>query len=165
MLEDEFEESSDAMDEEIEDGIAENAGQDGDSQQALEEEDAGANQASPGSHGASKVEGNWARTVDAADASDAESGSDEASSDGGSDAEAVGAVKIRPADASSESDVKARQSAQRTKTKVEKRAAEVKQELWPQRKSFLRQEMNLTVLKRLRSFARRAAAKKKTKPR
>ena len=46
MLEDEFEESSDAMDEEIEDGIAENAGQDGDSQQALEEEDAGADQAS-----------------------------------------------------------------------------------------------------------------------
>jgi histone acetyltransferase SAS3 len=104
LLEDEFEESSDAMDEEIEDGTAENAGQDGDSQQALEEEDAGANQASPGSHAASQVEGNWGRTVDAADASDAESGFDEASSDGGSDAEAVGAVKIRPADASSESD-------------------------------------------------------------
>src|SRR3954471_5570489 len=104
LLEDEFEESSDAMDEEIEDGTAENAGQDGDSQQALEEEDVGANQASHGSHGASQVERNWPGTEDSADASDAESGSDEASSDGGSDTEAVGAVKIRPADASSESD-------------------------------------------------------------
>jgi histone acetyltransferase SAS3 len=104
LLEDEFEDSSDAMEDEIQNGIAEDAGEDGQSPQALEEDDGGDSRVSSGAHGDSDAEENGEQSVDGADASDAESESGEESGDGGSDTEAVGAVKIRPADASSDGD-------------------------------------------------------------
>ena len=105
LLEDEFEESSDAMEDEVENAMADEAGEDGQSQQALEEEDDAVSPRSSSLEGDSEAEEDGGRLAEAAEASDAESGSSGASADEGSDTEAVGAVKIRPADASSESDV------------------------------------------------------------
>ena len=105
LVEHEFEESSDAMEDEVEDDIAEEADEDGQSLQGLEEEDDAVSPPSSSPEGESEAEENDEQSADAAEASDAESGSSEASEDGGGGTEAVGAVKIRPADASSESDV------------------------------------------------------------
>ena len=105
LVEHDFEESSDAMEDEVEDDIAEEADEDGQNRQGLEEEDDVVSPPSSSPEGESEAEENDEQSADAAEASDAESGSSEASGDGGSGTEAVGAVKIRPADASSESDV------------------------------------------------------------
>ena len=96
LPEDEFNESSDAIEDEIQNGTADDAAEDQQSHLALEEDDEGLSRASSDLHGE--------QSVDLADARDAESRSGEEGGDEDSDVEAVGAVKIRPADASSESD-------------------------------------------------------------
>ncbi len=96
LLEDDYEESSDGVEEEIEDGTPKDTTEDGEGQQPLDEDDSGVSRTSGSAHGGSED----ARCEEQA-APAAESGSEE--EDGG-ETEAVGAVKIRPSNASSESE-------------------------------------------------------------
>jgi len=101
---DEFEESSDAMADEIENITAADAGEDEQTQQDIEEEDDVFSRTSTTARSTSEALEIGELSGDIADGSDAESESGEASGDGDSDEEIAGAVKIRPADASTTSD-------------------------------------------------------------
>src|SRR2546423_13970321 len=98
LPEDEFDESSDAREDEVDNNTAEDVGEDGQNSRVFEEEDDGVSRTSYSARSESGARGGDQHFGDTADASNAESESDEASVEEGSKTEAVGAVKMRPAD-------------------------------------------------------------------